>query len=111
MQMPGFELAEVLVMEILSKVPVKSLIRFNNVCKYWCSFQTPHFIFKHYYNNLKNNNLNLLLRRFDGNTLKPYLSQLSNEKDTKNIVKQNIHLPFIEMSVSVYGACHGLLCL
>ncbi|MBA0813857.1 hypothetical protein Gohar_027678, partial [Gossypium harknessii] len=31
MQMPRFELAEVLDMEILSKVPVKSLIRFNNV--------------------------------------------------------------------------------
>ncbi|MFQ6658602.1 hypothetical protein Gotur_027794 [Gossypium turneri] len=113
MQMARIELPEALVMEILSKLPVKSLIRFNCVCKYWCSsFQIPHFIFKHYHNNLENSNLNLLLRRHDGNTFQPYLSQLSNEKDQKNLVKQNIHLPFFKNAIpSVYGACHGLLCL
>ncbi|KAB2063906.1 hypothetical protein ES319_A10G250300v1 [Gossypium barbadense] len=111
--MARIELPEVLVMEILSKLPVKSLARFNCVCKYWCSsFQIPHFIFKHYHNNIKNNNLNLLLRRHDGNTFQPYLSQLSNEKDKKNLVKQNIHLPFFKNAIpSVYGVCHGLLCL
>ncbi|PPD70859.1 hypothetical protein GOBAR_DD32269 [Gossypium barbadense] len=121
--MARIELPEALVMKILSKLPVKSLIRFNCVCKYWCSsFQIPHFIFKHYHNNLENNSLNLhnlennslnlLLRRHDGNTFQPYLSQLSNEKDQKNLVKQNIHLPFFKNAIpSVYGACHGLLCL
>nr|KJB74135.1 hypothetical protein B456_011G277100 [Gossypium raimondii] len=64
MQRPRFELPEALVIEILSKLPVKSLTRFNCVCKYWCSsIQTPHFIS----NNLENNNLNLLLSRLDGN--------------------------------------------
>ncbi|TYI62916.1 hypothetical protein E1A91_D10G281900v1 [Gossypium mustelinum] len=113
MQRPRFELPEALVMEILSMLPVKSLTRFNCVCKYWCSsFQTPHFISKNYHNNLENNNLNLLLSRCDGNTFQPYLSSLSNEKDQNYIVKQNIHLPFFEDdSPSVYGACHGLLCL
>ncbi|TXG75095.1 hypothetical protein ES332_1Z016400v1 [Gossypium tomentosum] len=102
MQRPRFELPEALVMEILSMLPVKSLTRFNCVCKYWCSsFQTPHFISKNYHNNLENNNLNLLLSRCDGNTFQPYLSPLSNEKD------QN----YIDDSPSVYGACHGLLCL
>ncbi|KAA3481919.1 F-box protein CPR30-like [Gossypium australe] len=113
MQMPRFELPEALVMEILSKLPVKSLTRFNCVCKYWCSsFQTPHFISKHHHYNLKHNNLNLLLRRYDGNTFQPYFSQLSNKKGKKNEVKQNIHLPFFKNTTpSVYGACHGLLCL
>ncbi|MFQ6647093.1 hypothetical protein Gotur_020536 [Gossypium turneri] len=51
MQMPRFEVPAALVMEILSKLPVKSLTRFNCVCKYWCSFfRTPHFISKHYHN-------------------------------------------------------------
>ncbi|TYH00486.1 hypothetical protein ES288_A10G280900v1 [Gossypium darwinii] len=113
MQRPRFELPEALVMEILSKLPVKSLTRFNCVCKYWCScFQTPHFISKLHHNNLKNNNLNLLLGRHDGNTFPHYFSQLSNKKDKKNKVKQNIHLPFFKNTTpSVYGACHGLLCL
>ncbi|TYJ16446.1 hypothetical protein E1A91_A10G254100v1 [Gossypium mustelinum] len=100
-------------MEILSKLPVKSFTRFNCVCKYWCpSFQTPHFISNNYHNNLENNNLNLLLSRCDGNTFQPYFSQLSTEKDQNYIVKQNIHLPFFKNDIpSLYGACHGLMCL
>ncbi|KAB2063889.1 hypothetical protein ES319_A10G249200v1 [Gossypium barbadense] len=102
MQRPRFELPEALVMETLSKLPVKSLPRFNCVCKYWCSsFQTPHFISNNYHNNLENDILNLLLSRCDGNTFQPYFSQLSTEKD------QN----YIDDIPSVYGACHGLLCL
>ncbi|PPR92812.1 hypothetical protein GOBAR_AA27862 [Gossypium barbadense] len=78
--MPRFEVPEALVMEILCKLPVKSLVRFNCVCKYWCSsFQTPCFISKHYPNSLKNNSLNPVLQRFDGNANIPYFSQLSFE--------------------------------
>ncbi|KAG4181419.1 hypothetical protein ERO13_A10G226233v2 [Gossypium hirsutum] len=102
MHRPRFEFPEVLVMEILSKLPVRSLTRFNCVCKYWCSsFQTPHVISKHHHNNLKNNHLNQLLIRYDDNTFQPYFSQLSNQKDKK----------YINAIPSVYGACHGLLCL
>ncbi|KAH1091747.1 hypothetical protein J1N35_019004 [Gossypium stocksii] len=114
MHRPGLEFPEVLVMEILSKLPVRSLTHFNCVCKYWCSsFQTPRLISKHHHNNLKSNNLNLLLIRCDGNTFQPYFSQLSNQKaDKKYVVKQNIHLPFFKNAIPfVYGACHGLLCL
>ncbi|TYH51866.1 hypothetical protein ES332_D10G310000v1 [Gossypium tomentosum] len=94
MQRPRFELPEALVMEILSKLPVKSLTRFNCVCKYWCSsFQTPHFISNNYHNNLENNNLNLLLSRCDGNTFQRYFSQLSNEKYQNYIDKAAIWNP------------------
>ncbi|TYJ16445.1 hypothetical protein E1A91_A10G254000v1 [Gossypium mustelinum] len=83
MQRPRFELPEALVMEILSKLPVKSLTRFNCVCK-----------------------------RYDGKTFHTYFSQLSTEKDQNYIVKQNIHLPLFKNDVPcVYGASHGLLCL
>ncbi|KAH1045519.1 hypothetical protein J1N35_036303 [Gossypium stocksii] len=111
--MPRFEVPEALVMEILCKLPVKSLIRFNCVCKYWCSsFQTPRFISKHYHNNLKNNNLNPLLQRFDANANLPFFSQLSVEKDENFLVKQNILFPFfIHDSPHVWGTRHGLLCL
>ncbi|TYI62871.1 hypothetical protein E1A91_D10G277800v1 [Gossypium mustelinum] len=113
MQMPRFKVPEVLVTEILSKLPVKSLIRFNCVCKYWCSsFQTPCFISKHYHNNLKKNNLNPLLQRTDGNADIPYFSQLSVEKGENFLVKQNIRFPFfIHDSPCVWGARRGLFCL
>ncbi|KAB2010855.1 hypothetical protein ES319_D10G273100v1 [Gossypium barbadense] len=111
--MPRFEVPEALVMEILCKVPVKSLIRFNCLCKYWCSsFQTPRFISKHYHNNLKNNNLNPVLQRFDANANIPYFSQLSVEKDKNFLVKQNIRSPlFMHNTPYVWGARHGLFCL
>nr|KJB74113.1 hypothetical protein B456_011G273600 [Gossypium raimondii] len=112
MQMPRFEVPEALVMEILCKVPVKSLLRFNCLCKYWCSsFQTPRFISKHYHNNLKNN-LNPVLQRFDANANIPYFSQLSVEKDENFLVKQNICFPFFMHDTPyVWGARHGLFCL
>ncbi|TYH00490.1 hypothetical protein ES288_A10G281300v1 [Gossypium darwinii] len=92
MQRPRFELPEALEMEILSKLPVKSLTRFNYVCKYWCSsFQTPHFISKHHHNNL-----NLLIKRYDKESF---------------LVKQDVYLPLFKNEVSVCGASHGLLCL
>ncbi|KAH1045520.1 hypothetical protein J1N35_036304 [Gossypium stocksii] len=111
--MPRFEVPEALVMEILCKLPVKSLIRFNCVCKYWCSsFHTPRFISKHYHNNLKNNNLNPVLQRFDANANVPYFSQLSVEKDEKFLVKQNIRFPFFMHDTAyVWVARHGLFCL
>ncbi|KAK5795519.1 hypothetical protein PVK06_036787 [Gossypium arboreum] len=113
MQMPGFAVPEALVTEILSKLPVQSLIRFNCICKYWCSsFQTPRFISKHYHNNLKSNNLNPVLKRFDGNSNLAYFSQLSVEKDENFLVKQNISLPFfMHDSPFVWSARHGLFCL
>ncbi|XP_017604765.1 F-box/kelch-repeat protein At3g06240-like [Gossypium arboreum] len=112
MQMPRFAVPEALVTEILSKLPVKSVIRFNCVCKYWCSFQTPRFISKHYHNNIKNNSLIPLLQRFDGNADLAFFSQLSVVKDENFLVKQNIHFPFfIHDSPYVWGARHGLFCL
>ncbi|KAG8480169.1 hypothetical protein CXB51_024956 [Gossypium anomalum] len=111
---PRFEVPEALVIEILSKLPVKSLTRFNCVCKYWCSFfQTPHFISKHYHNNVKSNNLNLVLQRHDrGTASMPYFSQISVEKDENFLGKQNIRFPFFKNQLPyVYGARHGLFCL
>ncbi|KAE8729774.1 Detected protein of unknown function [Hibiscus syriacus] len=111
------ELPEMLVLEILSKLLVKSLTRFRCVCKLWSSsFETPNFITKHHQNNLKNNNLNLILKRSHGGTLDDihYFSQLSTEKDQNFRVKHNIHLPFFENFVHatfIHGPCNGILCL
>ncbi|KAK8663571.1 hypothetical protein V6N13_083383 [Hibiscus sabdariffa] len=111
------ELPEMLVLEILSKLPVKSLTRFRCVCKPWSSsFQTPHFITKHLHNNLKSNDLNVLLKRFCGDTRGGVncLSQLSTVKGRDCSEEENIHLPFFEICwyAPVFdGPCNGILCL
>ncbi|XP_017984400.1 PREDICTED: putative F-box protein At3g10240 [Theobroma cacao] len=112
------ELPDILVMEILLRLPVKSLIRFKCVCKSWCfSFQTPYFITNH-----KNDNLNLLFKDFKISRFSP----LSTETKIKrhggpdvefNLkVKENIHMPVSicnssRSRLTVFGVCNGLLCL
>ncbi|KAK8523193.1 hypothetical protein V6N12_047721 [Hibiscus sabdariffa] len=112
------DVPEVLVFEILHRLPVKSLTRFRCVCKPWSSsFQTPLFITKHHNHHLRHNNLNLLLNRSHGNRL-PYdtyfFSQLSTDKGHNFSVKQTVHLPFFENFLfypQFLGPCNGILCL
>ncbi|KAK8608760.1 hypothetical protein V6N13_024173 [Hibiscus sabdariffa] len=111
------ELPEMLVLDILSKLPVKSLTRFKCVCKAWSSsFQTPFFITQQHHNNLRNNSLNLLLKRNNGDSYHDihFLSQLSTEKGQDFSLEQDIPLPFFDdhwHRPLVYGHCNGLLCL
>ncbi|EOY19947.1 F-box and associated interaction domains-containing protein [Theobroma cacao] len=116
------ELPETLVMEILLRLPVKSLMRFKCVCKSWCSsFQTSYFITNH-----KNDNLNLLFKGFFGGFKVPHFSLLSTETESKkhggpNVefnlqIKENIRMPVPICSgnrsrLTVSGVCNGLLCL
>ncbi|KAK8478465.1 hypothetical protein V6N11_046064 [Hibiscus sabdariffa] len=93
----GSDLPEALVLEILLKLPVKSLTRFRCVCKPWSSsFQTPLFITKHLQNNLRNNNLNLFHKGFCGDTRDGIhsFSQLSTEKGQSFSMMVVIRLPF-----------------
>ncbi|EOY19955.1 F-box and associated interaction domains-containing protein isoform 1 [Theobroma cacao] len=113
MPISNHELPEIMVIDILLRLPVKSLMRFRCVCKSWCSsFQTSEFITNH-----RNKNLNLLLMLHDE---VPYFSLLSTEAKIKEYgepevefnlkVKENIHmLDFDQLTVS--GPCNGLLCV
>ncbi|KAL4302158.1 hypothetical protein GQ457_10G000230 [Hibiscus cannabinus] len=110
------DVPEVLVFEILHRLPVKSLTRFRCVCKPWSfSFQTHLFITKHHNHHLKHNNLNLLLKRSHGNDRRYYtyyFSQLSTDKGHNFSV--SVYLPFFENFLSqpqVDGPCNGILCL
>ncbi|KAK8492211.1 hypothetical protein V6N13_056680 [Hibiscus sabdariffa] len=110
------ELPEVLIMEILLRLPVKSLTRFNCICRsWWCCFQTSNFISEHHHINLKNNRLNLLCNRGvgkPGNVI-PYVTQLSTEQDDFLSAKHDIHLTCFKDSgypPDVLGPCNGLLC-
>ncbi|THG07725.1 hypothetical protein TEA_026665 [Camellia sinensis var. sinensis] len=59
-------LAEDVVIEILSRLPVKSLLRFKYVCRYWYTLiKSPDFISKHF--NQENNNGHLLVHHYISN--------------------------------------------
>ncbi|KAL4376371.1 hypothetical protein GQ457_02G038630 [Hibiscus cannabinus] len=111
------EWPEVLIMEILLRLPVKSLTRFNCICRSWCCcFQTSNFISKHHHINLKNNRLNLLCNRGVGkpDNVIPYFTQLSTEQDDFLSAKHDIHLTYFKdrgYPPDVLGPCNGLLCI
>ncbi|OMO83245.1 hypothetical protein COLO4_22623 [Corchorus olitorius] len=92
------ELPEPVLMDILSRLPVKSLKRFRCVCKSWSSsFQTSYFITKHHQNNLANNNLNLFIK-FLHNIYGSYFLDLSTEKVENFLAEENIHFPSLSNS-------------
>ncbi|GMI65279.1 CONSTITUTIVE EXPRESSER OF PR GENES 1, CONSTITUTIVE EXPRESSER OF PR GENES 30 [Hibiscus trionum] len=113
------ELPEMLVFDILSKLPVKSLIRFKCVCKHWSSsFQTPLFITQHHHNHLRNNNLNFIFKHSLGDSSPDLcyfnLFPLYTEDGQSFSLKQNIRLPFFDdrwRFPEVYGPCNGIFCV
>lgn len=51
-------LLEDVIIEVLSRLPVKCLLRFRCVCKHWCAiFKNPSFISKHIKNTDDNGRL------------------------------------------------------
>ncbi|KAL4353125.1 hypothetical protein GQ457_06G000170 [Hibiscus cannabinus] len=110
------ELPEVLVFDILAKLPVKSLIRFKCVCKHWSSsFQTPLFITQHHHNHLRNNNLNFIFKRSIGTSIHYFnLFELSTEDGQSFSLKQNICFPLcndVWHNPGVFGPCNGIFCV
>ncbi|KAK8633313.1 hypothetical protein V6N13_014159 [Hibiscus sabdariffa] len=110
------EWPEDLIMEILLQLPVKSLTRFNCICRSWCCcFQSSNFISKHHHINLKNNRLNLLCNRGMGKAgnVIPYFTQLSTEQDDFLSAKHDIQLTYFKdcgYTPDVLGPRNGLLC-
>ncbi|MBA0603593.1 hypothetical protein Gorai_003732 [Gossypium raimondii] len=111
------EVADMVLMKILSKLASKSVIRFMNVCKSWrSSLGTPYFWTQHQHNGLKSNKLRLLIKCYHQNahSKTTYFSGLSTEKSENFSVKRNIHIPYFENlkdQYSIHGQCNGLLCL
>ncbi|KAL4279404.1 hypothetical protein GQ457_03G024350 [Hibiscus cannabinus] len=95
------ELPEMLVFDILAKLPVKSLIRLKCVCKHWSSsFQSPLFITQHHHNHLRNNNLNFILKCSIGKSSSYCnLFELSTEDGQSFSLKQNIRLPNLKVTL------------
>ncbi|XP_059670622.1 F-box protein At4g19940-like [Cornus florida] len=102
---------EDVVIEVLLKLPVKSLLRFKCVCKYWFNLvKNCNFISKHLHQ--KNHKAYLLIERYSYSThifscaLLP-LEMLTN----RSIVYLDINDPDTAKYISVIDSFNGIICL
>ncbi|XP_026383246.1 F-box/kelch-repeat protein At3g06240-like [Papaver somniferum] len=105
---------EVITMEILSRLPVKSILRFRSVCKTFVHLfsdlgQDEEFVKLHLSNALNNNYLNIMLTGdnqiysvdyFDASSCK--INAIEIDYPFKSHLIKEVH---------IWGSCNGLLCL
>ncbi|XP_042508938.1 F-box protein CPR1-like isoform X2 [Macadamia integrifolia] len=104
---PTKNLPEVLIADILSRLPVKSLLKFRCVCKTWCALiADPAFVKEHLNRSLaSNSNLSLIFRR---------CALFSVDLDTceqRAAVELDHPLKSPHLATEVLGSCNGLLCI
>lgn len=102
-------------MNILSRLPVKSLVRFKAVCKPWFDFITsPHFIKLHLKNPIASHNLLILSDPCDADVSEFSLLAHNDDIPDADHVFVKIPLPFQldpDDVVRVFDSCNGLVCL
>lgn len=109
-------LPEDMLIQILSRLPVKSLMRFRTVCKSWnCLVQSPAaFISKHLENHTNSSTVEnisqLLVCHRDNLTNKRLVSLFTNDKES---ITQDLS-PFFDNKfghIRLIGPCNGIVCL
>ncbi|XP_016476971.1 F-box/kelch-repeat protein At3g06240-like [Nicotiana tabacum] len=103
-----------LLIEILLKLPVKSLLRFRAVSKSWNSLiSSPAFISTHLNQTPKTSTL--LLRRYDNTHNKEYYSLFQDCKNRPFCLdfSSQLNLPFnCQLGYfRIVGSCNGIMCL
>ncbi|XP_054778132.1 F-box/LRR-repeat/kelch-repeat protein At2g27520-like [Prosopis cineraria] len=99
-----------MIIEILKRLPVKSLIRFQSVCKYWKNlFKTPYFIAKHYHYFAHQNPL-LIFHAFGCNHRFAPLSLLRYKMDNLEVQRMPA-MDSLTLVCGIIGSCNGLLCV
>ncbi|XP_058215714.1 putative F-box protein At3g16210 [Rhododendron vialii] len=112
MEEVGHDLPEEVVIEILSRLPVKSLIRFRCICKFWCSLTKDlSFIAKHLKHQEADNKKNgrLLVHSYDEASNKYIFSLFHDE----TLALPCYRYPDLELNndATVLGPCNGIFCL
>ncbi|KAL6193603.1 hypothetical protein ACLB2K_034687 [Fragaria x ananassa] len=92
------------VLQILSRLPIKSLFRSKTVCKLWCRLVSDKY-FIQLYNELAVKNSMLLVEVSESSGLK---SSLICVDDQKGVCE--FDLGFLKDRVKVRASCNGLLC-
>ncbi|XP_022740630.1 F-box/kelch-repeat protein At3g23880-like isoform X1 [Durio zibethinus] len=103
-------LPEDIVVDILARLPVKSLKRFRCVGKSWCCLiQSPQFITAHY--SFSKNKTCLLMKQVNFSPRKAMVSFISNQ--TLDVVA-NLDIPSFTddpIHINILGHCNGIICL
>lgn len=110
-------LPEDVLIQILSRLPVKSLMRFRTACKSWNSLvKSPAFVSKHLENHTNSSTVKnisrLLVCHRDNPTNKRLISLFTND-NLKEFVSQDLS-PFFDNKfghVRLIGPCNGIVCL
>ncbi|XP_043712433.1 F-box protein CPR1-like [Telopea speciosissima] len=100
-------LPQVVMEDILSRLPVKSLLRFRCVCKAWCALISDPFFVKIHINQslASSSNPSLLLTGL----VDLYSVELNV---CEQEVAKKLHLPLKALQdITVLGSCNGLLCI
>ncbi|OMP06226.1 hypothetical protein CCACVL1_01670 [Corchorus capsularis] len=114
------DVPEILIMDILSRLPVKSLLRFRCVSKSWCSsFENPNFYTENRLPSSKKpiNRLNQNFLMIYGWRLRQRIMSLftlEKQQEKVNVKEdENNHTPeFLpNLSLRITDPCNGLLCL
>ncbi|XP_021750779.1 F-box protein CPR30-like isoform X2 [Chenopodium quinoa] len=91
---------------ILSKLPVKILLRFLSVCKSWNSLiKTPNFIKLHLNQTLISNSERHLLLYY------PFLYSAELDTHHDQITFSELHHPLNPQQVHLFGSCNGVICI
>ncbi|XP_058214526.1 F-box/kelch-repeat protein At3g23880-like [Rhododendron vialii] len=115
-----FHLPFEITIEILSRLPVKSLLRFKSVCKTWYDLiKTHYFISKHLQTQSTLNSTSLLVTTYNGKTKNHAVSLVSNDGpiilDFPFLKRRKFTLRSREYSgksyFSIVGICNGLVCM
>ncbi|KAL0303033.1 UNVERIFIED_CONTAM: F-box protein CPR1 [Sesamum radiatum] len=114
-QIPGL-LPEEIVEEILSRLPVKSLLKFRCVSRSWCSLiGSKEFIKTHLEKSTKNTNFThhrLVLNFFPpNNTLKHCSLQSLLDEPVADAFAFDSPMYNPDDSIRVVGCCNGLICI
>ncbi|OVA20849.1 F-box domain [Macleaya cordata] len=103
-------LPEEIIVNIISRLPVKSILRFRCVCKPWCKvISSPNFIQTQVKHAIENNNISLMLKTRDLYSIDYDASSSLSLSD--EVVE--IDYPFKSPNhfVRIEASCNGLLCI
>nr|XP_043637024.1 F-box protein At3g07870-like [Erigeron canadensis] len=111
---------DIIINDILSRVPARHILRFKSVCKSWYSlFRNPNFIIKHFQTQSFHSDPSFI---FTPQTLSSSSSSPSDQNigfipsdDINKHIKIpiQIDIPFLKITkpLRVSGSCNGLVCL
>ncbi|OVA09860.1 F-box domain [Macleaya cordata] len=102
-----------IIVNIFSRLPVKSILRFRCVCKPWCKlFKSPNFVKMHLNHGVEKEKFSLIL--IDNEVLMYSMDYYDSSLTSSTYYEAvEIDYPFKSLGneVHIRGACNGLLCI